>query len=191
MRSRSRAQSRRLRASRSYYPSRRQYYRNRYWASYNVYGWGYGYRPGWTYHRGWGTYGYGYTRGGLGIVDYMILYSIFGHSNTSRGQTVVNNNTYIINGEKTEVTAVPEGSRLIGFGNKKKLIIPAKDGNEIIEIPAGSTFTKTENGMLITTPDGVAVLVPTSTDAYKAADDYKVPAEATEAMVYENLNENK
>jgi DNA-binding protein HU-beta len=188
MRSRSRLQSRRMRANVGYYPGGSYgYNRNRYYAGYRS-TWGYGYRPGYTYHRGWGLYGYGYTRGGIGIIDAMLLYSIFGHSNTSRGDTVVNNNTtYVINGAETDVTSVPEGSRLTGFGSKKKLIVPGKDGNEVIEIPAGSTFTKTDNGMLVTTPDGVAVLVPTSADAYKAEDGYKVPPEAAEAMVYEDL----
>ncbi len=84
-----------MRASVGYYPGGRYgYHRNRYYAGYHS-TWGYGYYPGRTYHRGWGLYGYGYTRGGLGVVDAMILYSIFGHSNTSSGQTVVNNNTCV------------------------------------------------------------------------------------------------
>lgn len=186
MYSRTRAQSRSMRSSRSYYRSERQYYRNARWASYNGYGWGYGYRPGWTYHAGWGGYGYGYTRGGLSVVDYMILSSIFGRSNTSNGDTVVNN-TYVINGEESEVTAVPEGSRLTGFGNKKSLVVPVEEGDEVIEIPFGSTYTQTDEGMLITTPDGVAVLVPSSAEAYKAEDGYEVPEEASAPMEYDTL----
>ena len=188
MYSRTRAQSRSMRSSRSYWRSDRQFYRNQRWGSYNGYGWGYGYRPGWTYHSGWGGYGYGYTRGGLSVVDYMILSSIFGRSNTSNGDTVVNN-TYVINGEESEVTAVPEGSRLTGFGNKKSLVVPAADGDEVIEIPEGSTYTQTDNGLLITTPDGVAVLVPESADAYKAEDGYEVPEEAAAPMEYDELKE--
>jgi len=188
MRSRTRAQSRNMRSTRGYYPSRYQYSRNRHYASYDNYGWGYGYMPGRTYHRGWGNYGYGYTRGGLGVVDYMVLYSIFGHSNTSSGDTVVNN-TYVINGEESEVTAVPEGSHLAGFGDKKTLTVPSEDGDEVIEIPAGSTYTQTDNGLLITTPDGVSVLVPNGDDAYKAEDGYEVPEEAAEPMVYDELKE--
>lgn len=186
MYSRTRAQSRSMRASRSYWRSDRQYYRNRHWASYNDYGWGYGYRPGWTYHNGWGPYGYGYTRGGLSVVDYMIIYSIFGHNETSNGDTVINN-TYIINGEESEVTAVPEGSRLTGFGSKKSLVIPGEDGNEVIEIPTGSTYTQTDEGLLITTPDGVAVLVPKSDTAYSAEEGYEIPEEASAPMEYDEL----
>jgi len=187
--SRTRAQSRSMRSSRSYWRNDRQYYRNARWSSYDDYGWGYGYRPGWTYHAGWGGYGYGYTRGGLSVVDYMILSSIFGRSNTSNGDTVINN-TYVINGEESEVTAVPEGSRLTGFGNKKSLIIPSAEGNEVIEIPVGSTYAQLDEGMLITTPDGVAVLVPSSTESYKAEKDYKIPEEASEPMVYDKLQKN-
>lgn len=177
-------ENRRLRSERNYWRSRTQYNRNRYYSSYNYYGWGYGYYPGYTYHYGWGGYGYGYTRGGLSVVDYMILYSIFGHNTTSGGDTVVNN-TYIINGEESEVAAVPQGSHVTGFGDKRTLVVVSEDGSEEkIEIPAGSTFTDTDDGMLITTPDGVAVLVPTGDGAYKADDSYQVPEEAQVPIEY-------
>ena len=178
------AENRRLRSERNYWRSRSQYNRNMRYSSYNHYGWGYGYYPGYTYHYGWGGYGYGYTRGGLSVIDYMILYSIFGHNTTSSGTTVVNN-TYIINGEESEVTAVPQGSHVTGFGDKRTLVVASEDGSEEkIEIPAGSIFTDTNDGMLITTPDGVAVLVPTGGEAYKAEDSYQVPEEAQAPIEY-------
>ena len=183
MSSRTRSENRRLRSERNYWRSEAQYQRNRRYSSYDYYGWGYGYRPGYTYHSGWGGYGYGYTRGGLSVVDYMIIYSIFGHSTTSHGDTVVNN-TYIINGEESEVTAVPEGSHVTGFGDKRTLVVVSEDGDETIEIPAGSTFTDTDNGMLITTPDGIAVLVPTGEESYQADENYQVPEEAQAPIEY-------
>ena len=64
------------------------------------------------------------------------------------------------------------------------MVVASDDGDEVIEIPAGSTFTDTDDGMLITTPDGVAVLVPAGEGAYNAEDGYQVPEEAQAPIEY-------
>ena len=175
----SRAQTRKARQEKNYWRNEASYQRNRRYSSYQS-SWGYGYAPGYTYHRGWGTYGYGYTRGGLGVVDYMILYSIFGHSKTSQGATVTNN-TYVIDGQKAEVTAVPSGSKIEG----QFVLVKNKDGTEKIAIPEGSTITKIKSGTLITTKDGTGVLVPFGDDAYKAEEGYEVPEDAKQPIKYD------
>lgn len=176
-----------MRSERNYWRSRAQYDRNRYWGSRNVYGWGYGYYPGLTYHRGWGYYGYGYIRGGLNIVDAMIIYSIFGHTRTSNNTTVINNYQPPAQGtgDDANVMAVPQGTTIIGFAPDQKLRIPdGQGGFEEAAIPVGSTIQTASNGTLIQTPDGQAVLVPSSADAYKAEDGYQVPQSAQAAQEY-------
>lgn len=159
------------------------YNRNMYWASRRYGGWGYGYYPGRTFHRGWGVYGYGYTRGGFSIVDVMIINSLFGHSQTSRGQTVVNN--YYIDGKKTDVVVVPKGSYIDEVKGEKVIMMPdGKGGSESSVIPEGSTITETKKGTLIQTPDGQGVLIPTDEKSYKAEAGYKVPETAQKPQEY-------
>lgn len=186
MRTRSRADTRRMRSGRGYWRSPYQYRRNYYWRGRNPYGWGYGYYPGVTYHRGWGMYGYGYTRGGLNIVDAMIIYSIFGHSQTSNNTTVINNYTTTEGYKAEDVVAVPQGTQIMGTAPDQFLNIPDGEGNtEEAPIPAGSTFTKIEGGMMIQTPDGQAVLIPEGPNAYKADAGYEVPESAQKPQEYD------
>lgn len=185
MRSRSRSQVRSMRSERNYWRGRAQYNRNYRYRSYNSYGWGYGYYPGHTYHRGWGMYGYGYTRGGLNIVDAMILYSIFGNERTSGGTTVVNNYYVDGNEDSTEVVSVPQGSYLEGVAPNQILIIKSSDGEvERVSVPAGSTVQVIATGTLIQTPDGTGVLIPTSADEYNAESGYQVPDNASQPQEY-------
>jgi len=116
----------------------------------------------------------------------MVLYSLFGHQYTSTGQPVVVNNTTVINNNET--TVVPDGSRISGFGDKKSVVVPTANGNQVVAIPPGSTFTQTDEGMLITTPDGTTVLVPSSSDTYKADSGYQVPPEAQQPMQYDPID---
>lgn len=188
MRSRSRTQVRAMRSERNYWRGRAQYDRNYRYRSYNTYGWGYGYYPGYTYHRGWGMYGYGYTRSGLNIVDMMILYSLFGQDRTSSGTTVVNN--YYIDGneEPADVVAVPQGSYLEGVAPNQILIIKSSDGDiERVPVPAGSTIQVIATGTLIQTPDGTGVLIPTSADEYNAEAGYQVPDNAAQPQEYDEF----
>ena len=150
-----------------------------------MYGWGYGYYPGVTYHRGWGMYGYGYTRGGLNIVDAMIIYAIFNRTQTSGGTTVINNYTTTEGYNPEDVMAVPQGTVIVGTAPNQFLSIPdGQGGKEEAPIPAGSTFTQIDGGMMIQTPDGQAVLIPNGTDAYKADAGYDVPISAQAPQEY-------
>ena len=179
----SRSHMRSMRSDRNYWRSRSLYDRNVYYGSRRYGGWGYGYHPGLTYHRGWGTYGYGYTRGGFSIVDVMIINSLFGHSQTSRGDTVVNN--YYIDGEKSDVVVVPKGSYIDEVDGQQVIMMPdGKGGSESSVIPEGSTITDTKKGTLVQTPDGQGVLIPEDDDAYKAEKGYKVPETAQQAQTY-------
>ena len=128
----------------------------------------------------------------MSIVDAMIIYSVFGHSHTSRNQTVVNN-YYVDNSNtteeqnETEIVAVPEGTTVKTIGKQQYLIVPTeKDGEvEEISIPQGSTFTTTEQGVLIQTPDGRGVLIPKGDQAYNAPKEYKVPDYADKPVEYD------
>ena len=188
MRSRSSAQVRSMRSEGNYWRSQAQYNRNYRHRSHNYYGWGYGYYPGYTYHRGWGMYGYGYTRSGLNIVDMMILYSLFGQDRTSSGTTVVNN--YYIDGNEdpADVVAVPQGSYLEGVAPNQILIIKSSDGDvERVPVPVGSTIQMIATGTLIQTPDGTGVLIPTGANEYNAESGYQVPDNAVQPQEYDKF----
>lgn len=188
MRSRSSAQVRSMRSEGNYWRSQAQYNRNYRHRSHNYYGWGYGYYPGYTYHRGWGMYGYGYTRSGLNIVDMMILYSLFGQDRTSSGTTVVNN--YYIDGNEdpADVVAVPQGSYLEGVAPNQILIIKSSDGDvERVPVPVGSTIQMIATGTLIQTPDGTGVLIPTGANEYNAESGYQVPDNAAQPQEYDKF----
>ena len=188
LRSQSRTQVRSMRSERNYWRGRAQYDRNYRYRSYNTYGWGYGYYPGYTYHRGWGMYGYGYTRSGLNIVDIMILNSLFGHSQTSSGTTVVNNYYVDGNEDPADVVAVPQGSYLEGVAPNQILIIKSSDGDiERVPVPVGSTIQVIATGTLIQTPDGTGVLIPTSADEYNAESGYQVPDNASQPQEYQEF----
>jgi len=188
MRSQSRTQVRAMRSERNYWRSRAQYDRNLRYAGYNSYGWGYGYYPGHTYQRGWGLYGYGYTRSGLNIVDIMILNSLFGQDRTSSGTTVVNNYYVDGNEDPTDVVAVPQGSYLEGVAPNQILIIKSSDDDiEQVPVPAGSTIQVIATGTLIQTPDGTGVLIPTNADEYNAESGYQVPDNAAQPQEYQEF----
>ena len=118
----------------------------------------------------------------------MVLYALFGHNHTSTGQTVIVNNNVTI--DDSQVTAVPEGSHISGFGDQRTIIVPTQNGDQIVPIPVNSTFTQTDDGTLITTPTGVGVLVPNGEDAYKAPVGYDVPPEAAKPMEYDDLQDD-
>lgn len=190
LRTTSRSDMRSMRSSRGYWRSERQYRSNYYWRSRNMYGWGYGYYPGQTYHRGWGVYGYGYTRGGLNIVDMMIISAMFNRTQTSGGTTVINNYAETEGFNPEDVVAVPQGTQIFGTSPNQYLSIPdGQGGSEDTPIPAGSTFTQINGGMMIQTPDGQAVLIPNGSDAYKADAGYQVPISAQQEQEYAPLEE--
>ena len=185
LRSTSRSDMRNMRSNRGYWRSERMYRTNVYWCGRNMYGWGYGYYPGVTYHRGWGRFGYGYTRGGLNIVDAMIIAAVFNQTQTSRGTTVINNYTTTEGYDPAEVLSVPKGTTIIGIAPNQMLHIPdGQGGFDDSPIPVGSTIQTASNGTLIQTPDGQAVLIPSGANAYKAETGYQVPASAEQAQDY-------
>ena len=186
----SRTDVRRMRSSRGYWRSERQWRSNYYWRERDMYGWGYGYNPGVTYHRGWGMYGYGYTRSGLNIVDMMIINAMFNRTQTSGGTTVINNYAETEGFNPEDVVAVPQGTQIFGTAPSQYLSIPdGQGGTEDTPIPAGSTFTQIDGGMMIQTPDGQAVLIPSGTDSYKAEAGYQVPISAQSKQEYAPLEE--
>lgn len=183
----SRDDLRRARSDRNYWRSQAQYERNLRYRSYNNFGWGYGFYPGLTFHRGWGPFGYGYTRSGIGVVDGLIIASLLGHSNI--GNRPVTNN-YYVDGDFPEVVSVPVGTTLRTVGKQHYLMVPNGSGTpDEIAIPLGSNMYPTDEGTLIQTPYGASIFMPRTKDAYKPGSDYVVPVYAQEEQEYAEYDE--
>jgi hypothetical protein len=177
---------RRLRNERNYWRSRAQYERNYRYRSYNDYGWGYGFYPGQTFHRGWGPFGYGYTRGGVGVADGIIIASLLGHSNI--GDRPIPND-YYVDGDFPDVVSVPLGTTFRTIGKQHYLVIPDGMGSfDNVAIPLGSNMYPTDEGTLIQTPYGASIFMPRTKDAYRPNNDYVVPVYAQQEQVYDEYN---